>query len=122
MRKAGFKGALYPVNPNRPEVQGLRAYPSVAELPETPDVELIPWPYAQPRPGHPFFARTGTVYLCGDAFGRPRVQTAWLSGRAVAALGLSCCTMVCWRITPSFPPRPRLGSVRRRATRPARRG
>jgi renalase len=28
--------------------------------------------------------RKGNVYLCGDAFGRPRVQTAWLSGRAVA--------------------------------------
>ena len=27
---------------------------------------------------------TGDVYLAGDAFGRPRVQTAWLSGRAVA--------------------------------------
>jgi hypothetical protein len=42
------------------------------------------WPYASPRPGHGGFARQGDVYLCGDAFGRPRVQTAWLSGRAAA--------------------------------------
>ncbi|MET0522426.1 MAG: NAD/FAD-dependent oxidoreductase, partial [Jiangellaceae bacterium] len=49
-----------------------------------PAVELFRWPHAQPRPGHPPFAREGGVYLCGDAFGRPRVQTAWLSGRAVA--------------------------------------
>lgn len=49
-----------------------------------PDVELIRWRYAQPRPGHGGFARQGTLYLAGDAFGRPRVQTAWLSGRAAA--------------------------------------
>lgn len=47
-------------------------------------VETRYWPYASPRPGHGAFARDGNVYLCGDAFGRPRVQTAWLSGRAAA--------------------------------------
>ena len=49
-----------------------------------PEVELVRWPYAQPRPGHGRFAREDNLYLAGDAFGRPRVQTAWLSGRAVA--------------------------------------
>jgi acetate---CoA ligase (ADP-forming) len=37
----GFKGAIYPVNPNRTEVQGLQAFPSVASLPETPDVAIV---------------------------------------------------------------------------------
>jgi renalase len=49
------------------------------------DVRMHRWTFAQPAPvdgGH--FARKGNVYLCGDAFGKPRVQTAWLSGRAVA--------------------------------------
>jgi acyl-CoA synthetase (NDP forming) len=41
MKSQGFKGAIYPVNPNRPEVQGLKAYPSVADLPETPDVAIV---------------------------------------------------------------------------------
>jgi acetate---CoA ligase (ADP-forming) len=41
MKAQGFKGALYPINPNRAEVQGLKAYPSVAALPETPDVAII---------------------------------------------------------------------------------
>jgi acetate---CoA ligase (ADP-forming) len=41
MKAQGFKGAIYPVNPNRPEVQGLKAYPSVADLPETPDVAIV---------------------------------------------------------------------------------
>jgi renalase len=50
-----------------------------------PRVSVHRWTYAQPAPGEGGpFARSGTVYLCGDAFGRPRVQTAWLSGRAVA--------------------------------------
>jgi acyl-CoA synthetase (NDP forming) len=41
MKSQGFKGPIYPVNPNRPEVQGLKAYPSVADLPETPDVAIV---------------------------------------------------------------------------------
>ncbi|MBO0711588.1 MAG: acetate--CoA ligase family protein [Acetobacteraceae bacterium] len=44
MRKHGFKGEILPVNPNRSEVQGIRAYPSVAELPETPDVAIVAVP------------------------------------------------------------------------------
>jgi predicted NAD/FAD-dependent oxidoreductase len=60
---------------------------AVSELLDVGDpvsVETRYWPYASPRPGHGGFAREGDVYLCGDAFGRPRVQTAWLSGRAAA--------------------------------------
>ncbi len=44
LKTAGFKGAIYPVNPNRPEVQGLKAYAGVAELPETPDVAIVALP------------------------------------------------------------------------------
>ena len=39
-----FAGAIYPVNPNRAEVQGVKAYASVADLPETPDVAIIAVP------------------------------------------------------------------------------
>jgi acyl-CoA synthetase (NDP forming) len=41
MKAQGFQGGLYPINPNRTEVQGLKAYPSVADLPETPDVAIV---------------------------------------------------------------------------------
>src|SRR6195952_1106840 len=44
MRAQNFPGALYPVNPNRTEIQGLKAYPSVADLPETPDVAIVAVP------------------------------------------------------------------------------
>jgi len=54
------------------------------DLGDLPEIFVVDWPYALPRPMPGSFARAGEVYLCGDAFGRPRVQTAWLSGRAVA--------------------------------------
>ncbi|MBN9562797.1 MAG: acetate--CoA ligase family protein [Alphaproteobacteria bacterium] len=44
MRAHGFKGTILPVNPNRPEVQGVKAFPSVADLPETPDVAIVAVP------------------------------------------------------------------------------
>lgn len=56
----------------------------------SPQVEVHRWTYAQPEKGSDApYARDGRVWLCGDAFGRPRVQTAWLSGRAVANALLS---------------------------------
>ncbi len=44
MKAQGFRGAIYPVNPNRTEVQGLTAFPSVAALPEVPDVAIVAVP------------------------------------------------------------------------------
>ena len=41
MLSQGFKGKIYPVNPNRETVQGVKSYPSVAALPETPDVAIV---------------------------------------------------------------------------------
>jgi hypothetical protein len=47
-------------------------------------VQVHRWTYAQPRPADDperWHVADG-VALVGDAFGKPRVQTAWLSGRA----------------------------------------
>lgn len=41
MQKWGFKGTIYPINPSREEVQGLKSYPSLAALPEVPELVLI---------------------------------------------------------------------------------
>lgn len=43
---AGFAGRLYPVNPNREWVQGLRAYPSLSAIPEEIDLAVIALPAA----------------------------------------------------------------------------
>ncbi|WP_199509565.1 NAD(P)/FAD-dependent oxidoreductase [Nucisporomicrobium flavum] len=53
-------------------------------IPAQPEVHVHRWTYAQPAPGGGPYATDGRVWLAGDAFGKPRVQTAWLSGRAVA--------------------------------------
>lgn len=42
--EGGFRGGIYPVNPNRETVQGLKAYKSLADLPEVPDIALLAVP------------------------------------------------------------------------------
>lgn len=37
LRRAGFSGKIYPINPNRAVVQGEKAWPSLAALPEVPE-------------------------------------------------------------------------------------
>ncbi|MBO4119309.1 acetate--CoA ligase family protein [Cupriavidus gilardii] len=44
MRRQGFAGAIYPVNPNRATIQGLTAYPSLDALPSAPDLVVISVP------------------------------------------------------------------------------
>lgn len=39
--KHGFGGTVYPVSQSADEIEGLRAYPTLAALPEVPDVALI---------------------------------------------------------------------------------
>ena len=44
MLAQGFAGHILPVNPNRAEVQGLRAYARVADLPVVPDTAIVAVP------------------------------------------------------------------------------
>ena len=44
IQRAGFKGDIFPVNPKRDTVQGLNAYPSVADLPRAPEACIIAVP------------------------------------------------------------------------------
>lgn len=37
LKRSGFAGRIYPINPKRTEVQGLQAWPSLQSLPEVPD-------------------------------------------------------------------------------------
>ena len=40
--KHGFKGKVYPVNPKADHILGVRAYPSISDVPEEVDLALIP--------------------------------------------------------------------------------
>ena len=44
MLESGFQGALYPINPKYPEVQGKRAYASIAEISEPVELVVIATP------------------------------------------------------------------------------
>jgi acetyltransferase len=57
MQEAGFKGKLYPVNPKRDELLGLKAYPDIDAIPDTLDLAVI----ATPAPTVP-----GIVRQCGE--------------------------------------------------------
>ncbi|MEM9682152.1 MAG: acetate--CoA ligase family protein [Pseudomonadota bacterium] len=46
LHDGGFKGGIYPVNPNRETVQGLKAYASITDVPEAADVALLAIPAA----------------------------------------------------------------------------
>lgn len=42
--RSGYRGRIYPINPSMSEVMGLRTYPSLAALPETPDYVICAVP------------------------------------------------------------------------------
>lgn len=44
MQRHGFTGAIWPVNPQRQDVQGLPCFPDVASLPAAPDLAVIAVP------------------------------------------------------------------------------
>ena len=41
MKRYGYRGAIYPINPGRAEVQGIKAYPTIGEVPEAPELAVI---------------------------------------------------------------------------------
>jgi acyl-CoA synthetase (NDP forming) len=47
LQQLGFAGAIYPVNPGRSEIAGLRCYPNLAALPDGVDLAVITVPAAQ---------------------------------------------------------------------------
>ena len=46
MINAGYKGDIHPVNPGKDMIQGFHAYPSVKDIPGTPDLAIIAVPAA----------------------------------------------------------------------------
>ncbi len=58
--KDGYRGKFYPVHPTEKSVLGHRAYPSVADLPEAPDLAMLIVPTDQVAPLLEEFGQIGT--------------------------------------------------------------
>jgi acetyltransferase len=56
--KFGYKGTIYPINPNYKEVEGIKCYSTVADLPGSVDVAMIAAPEK---------AVIGSLRECGDS-------------------------------------------------------
>jgi acyl-CoA synthetase (NDP forming) len=41
LARHGYKGKVYPINPKRAEIQGFKAYPSLADVPAAPEAAII---------------------------------------------------------------------------------
>ncbi len=46
LRRFGFRGRVFPINPNRREIQGLPCFPGLGALPSVPDLAIIAVPGA----------------------------------------------------------------------------
>lgn len=63
LRRSGFTGRVYPINPNRKTVQGEQAWPSLAALPEVPEHVFVLSPTDTVLPTAQECARLGVAVL-----------------------------------------------------------
>jgi acyl-CoA synthetase (NDP forming) len=80
MLRNRYAGRIYPINPGRAEIQGLQCYPSLAALPEVPDLALVIVGGDQTVPTVDDCARRGvkTAIVIASGFGETGAE-----GRAV---------------------------------------
>lgn len=82
MRAGGFGGAILPVNPNRAQVQGLTAYPSVADLPTVPDAAILAVPAAHALDAMRALAARGVRAVVAFTAGFAEVDAAGAAAQA----------------------------------------
>ncbi len=101
LRRFGFEGAVYPVNPTRDEIWGVRCYPTIADLPEAPDHLALFVPKEQTleilETGGKLGLRSASIYAAGfgeggDPEGRARALRLKqiLNTYSIAATGPNC--------------------------------
>lgn len=97
----GFKGPIYPINPQRDEVWGQRCYRSIGQLPDPPDhvIVLVPAPYVAEalRDAAAAGARSATVHTSGfeevadaEAHARARALRGVIEDTGLAVSGPNC--------------------------------
>lgn len=122
LRRFGYEGGVYLVNPNRTELWGSRCYPSLADLPEAPDHLAIFVPAGQTLDvlDNSAGARSASLYAAGfgegdeeEGHARARRLSAILERTRIAAVGPNCmglavgasrfCTVPDEQLTPLSP-------------------
>lgn len=97
LQRFGYGGKLFPINPQRPEVQGLRAWASLDDLPEVPEVAIVAVPGDAGVAAVKRCADAGTqaVVLMASGFGevdeagkaREAEMTAYARARGMRLIG-----------------------------------
>ena len=96
MNKYGYKGRIFPINPSRAEVQGYKAYPDLASLPEVPDMAIVALAGEGTVQAVEQCARMGVkvAVILASGYGETgaegkKIQDAMLAGRAPPACASS---------------------------------
>ena len=89
LRAQGFAGAIYPVNPRAPDIDGVPCWPGVAALPEAPDVAMVLLGAAQSVAAVQQLAARGTRYaiVLASGFGETGAAGRQLQDDLLAAAG-----------------------------------
>ena len=106
LKRFGFAGKVFPVNPNRNDIWGTPCYPKLAALPEAPDHLAIFTPAETTikilEDGGAAGARSATVYAAGfgeggDPDGRKRGAQlrAAIARTGIAVVGPTCMGVAC---------------------------
>jgi len=86
MKRDGFAGRVYPINPRRETVQGDRAYPSLGDLPEVPEhvYILLNTEPAMVAARECFAAGVPTITLLADGFAESGHEGGALQAQLIA--------------------------------------
>jgi len=104
IQAAGFKGKIYPVNPAYQEIDGIRVYPSLADIPEPVDYAIISVPAHAVLENLEIAAGMGIpfVHFFTSGFseaGNSTLETEMLNlvkGRRTRIVGPNCFGVFCW--------------------------
>ena len=85
LARFGFRGRVFPINPNRTQIQGLKSFPDLAALPEPPDVAIIAVPGAAAVAAVEACARAGVKIAIMMASGFGETEGGKAQEREMAA-------------------------------------
>lgn len=95
---AGYEGAVYPVNPGRADIDGLRCFPSLGDLPERVDLAILaiaderlePALHSVVAAGIPAAVVFGAIPVPGEAHSLPDRLRRIAAEAGIALLGGNC--------------------------------